>query len=179
MPKGGRRVGPALVALAILATIAPNAASARNAGAVANTLTATCTAALSVQPVSEKLGTGGSFSATLRAPCFGHGFAYNFIEIAVTRSGLGGAFKGISFVDCDHVPVCSMDYTFSGGPDHFEVDAFVWWDSTAGPWEFATPGVVVSSAPFCYGVDTGEWPVTPLGPASRTVGCNLLADLVL
>jgi len=170
----------ALVVFAILATMVPNDASARNVGVEANTLTAACTAALSVQPINESPGTGGSFSATLRAPCAGLGFAYNFIQISVTRYDLvTSAFEGLRYVNCYGVSTCSMGYAFSGGPDHFKVSAFVWWDSTSGPWMFATPGVVVSSAPFCYGVYTGEWPVTPAGPASKTVGCNLLADVVL
>jgi hypothetical protein len=169
-----------LVAFALVATMVPGTGSARSAGVEANTLKAVCTAALTVQPINESPGNGGSFSATLRAPCTGLGVAYNFIQISVTRYDLvTSAYKGLKYVNCYRVSACSMGYAFSGGPDHFKVSAFVWWDSTSGPWLFATPGLVVSSSPMCYGVGTGEWPVTPVGAASKTVGCNLLFDAVL
>jgi hypothetical protein len=109
----------------------------------------------------------------------GQGWRYRFIELSVTRYDLAGGFKGFTYVDCFWVSACSMGYAFSGGPDHFKVSGTVWWDSTNGPWLFATPGPLVSSSPACYGVFTGEFPVTPVGPDSKTVGCNLLADVIL
>lgn len=147
---------------------------------LANTATAVCTAGLTVQPISETLGDGGSFSATLRGPCSGLGWSYNFMQVSVTRyEFVSGTYKGFKYVNCYRVQACSMGYAFSGGPDHFKVSGSVWWDSASGPWLFATPGGVVSSSPACYGVYTGEFPVTPAGPASQTVGCNLIADVVL
>ena len=174
MQRHVRRFSPALIAFLAVLTLLPKPAGARNAGVEANTLTAACTGALVVTP-----GGTGSFTSRLQAPCVGLGFAYDSIQISVERYDLRtGAFEGLQYKDCFGVSSCSMPYSFTGGPDRFLVFATVWWKSTSGPWLFATPGVVVSSAPFCYG-DTGEWPVTPVGTASTTVGCNLILDLVL
>jgi hypothetical protein len=175
----GRAISSLLLVVATVISLALTPGEARVVGVEANSLSVSCSGALSVTPSAYKPGSGGVLAATLRAPCYGSGYAYNFIQISVERYALkGGALKSLKYKNCYHVPACTMTYPFAGGPDRYEVFAFVWWNSTNGPWQLATPGIVVSAAPACFGIDTGEWPVTPIGAASQIVGCNLLADAV-
>jgi hypothetical protein len=160
----------------------PNPASARNAGDDAHTATASCTAAMVVTPgASYTPGTNshGSFTASISAPCAGLNFSYNMTQVSMVQyNAVTGAFQSGGYQDCFGSSSCSKTFSFTGGPSHFSISGFAAWNSTSGPWLYATPGVVVSSAPFCYGWP-GPWPVTPLTPAFPTVGCNLVFDLVM